>query len=295
MSETTELPEEQVGEEETVRILRRDMLRLSVIAACAVGLFLLTKTLAAREGEIESRVAGIWYQDGERQLNAGQVDEAIDSFRKATGIDRENRRYVMALADALAAGDHNIEAQQALLRLREQEPTNAEINLRLARLAAKSGDVPETVLYYHSSLDGMWKGPNVATRRRNVRKELIDFLIARHDQDRALSELLVLDSELPDKNADAHVQAAKLYLQVGDAQRALNDFTGAMRLDPLNDEALAGAGEAELRLGDLRRARLYLEQAVARGDASAQTRGLLTQVEKQEQSEEQTQPEKQAP
>jgi len=280
VSETTELPEEQVGEEETVRILRRDMLRLSAIAACAVGLFLLTKTLAAREGEIESRVAAIWYQDGERQLNAGQVDEAIDSFRKATGIDRENRRYVMALADALAAGDHNIEAQQALLRLREQEPTNAEINLRLARLAAKSGDVPETVLYYHSSLDGMWKGPNVATRRRNVRKELIDFLIARHDQDRALSELLVLDSELP-QNADAHVQAAKLYLQLGDTQRALNDFTQALRLDPLNDEALAGAGETELRLGDFHKARQYLEQAVARGDASPQTREFLEQTKKQ--------------
>jgi tetratricopeptide (TPR) repeat protein len=273
-----------VSEEETVRILRRDMLLLSVIAACAVGLFLVTKVVAAREGEIESRVATIWYQDGERKLSSGKIDEAIDSFRKATGIDRENRRYVMALADALAAGNHNIEAQQALLRLREQDPTNAEINLRLARLAAKSGDVSEAVLYYHSSLDGMWKGSDVASRRRSVRKELIDFLIARKDQDRALSELLVLDSELP-QIADAHVQTAKLYLQVNDAQRALNDFIEAVRLDPLNDEALAGAGETELRLGDRRKARQYLEQAVARGDASPQTRELLRQIEQQGQTE----------
>ena len=277
-----------MSEEETVRILRRDMLLLSVIAACAVGLFLVTKSVAAREGEIESRVAAIWFQDGERKLSAGEIDEAIDSFRKATGIDRENRRYVMALADALAAGNHNIEAQQALLRLREQDPTNAEVNLRLARLAAKSGDVSEAVLYYHSSLDGMWKGPDVASRRRNVRKELIDFLIARQDQDRALSELLVLDSELP-QNADAHVQAAKLYLRVGDAGRALNDFIEAVRLDPLNDEALAGAGETELRLGDRRKARQYLEQAVARGDASQHTRELLRQTEEQGQTEQQEQ------
>ncbi len=260
------------------------MLLLSVIAACAVGLFLVTKSVAAREGKIESRVAAIWFQDGERRLSAGQIDEAIDSFRKATGIDRENRRYVMALADALAAGNHNVEAQQALLRLREQDPTNAEVNLRLARLAAKSGDVSEAVLYYHSSLDGMWKGPNVASRRRNVRKELIDFLISRQDRDRALSELLVLDSELP-QSADAHVQAAKLYLQVGDTGRALNDFMEAVRLDPLNDEALAGAGETELRLGDRRKARQYLEEAVARGDASQQTRDLLRETEQPEQTE----------
>ncbi len=266
------------------------MLLLSVIAACAVGLFLATKVVAAREGEIESRVATIWFQDGEHKLSSGKIDEAIDSFRKATGIDRENRRYVMALADALAAGNHNIEAQQALLRLREQDPTNAEVNLRLARLAAKSGDVSEAVLYYHSSLDGMWKGPDVASRRRNVRKELIDFLIARQDRDRALSELLVLDSELP-QNADAHVQTAKLYLRVGDAGRALNDFIEAVRLDPLNDEALAGAGETELQLGDRRKARQYLEEAVARGDASQHTRDLLLQTEQgQTEQPEQTEP-----
>jgi len=279
----------QVSEEETVRILRKDVLLLFLLAACAVSVFVLTKTVAAREGQIESRVAGIWYQDGERQIKAGQVDDAIDSFRKATGIDRENPRYVLALADALALGDHNIEAEQALQRLRDTDPTNAEINLRLARLAAKRGQIPEAVLYYHTSLDGMWKGPDIATKRRDVRLELIRFLIAGHDHDRALSELLVLDSELPEK-ADAHVQAAKLYLLEGDEQRALNDFKEAVRLDPLNDQALSGAGETEFQLGDRRKARQYLEQAVARGDASPQTRDLLQQTEQQGRADKQGEP-----
>ena len=279
----------QVSEEETVRILRKDVLLLFLLAACAVSVFVLTKTVAAREGQIESRVARIWYQDGERQIKAGQVDDAIDSFRKATGIDRENPRYVLALADALALGDHNIEAEQALQRLRDTDPTNAEINLRLARLAAKRGQIPEAVLYYHTSLDGMWKGPDIATKRRDVRLELIRFLIAGHDHDRALSELLVLDSELPEK-ADAHVQAAKLYLLEGDEQRALNDFKEAVRLDPLNDQALSGAGETEFQLGDRRKARQYLEQAVARGDASPQTRDLLQQTEQQGRADKQGEP-----
>ncbi len=226
--------------------------------------------VAAREGAIESHVAAVWYQDGLRKFSAGATERSIESFRKATAIERDNHKYVLALADALAAGNHNVEAEQALLRLRELDPTSAEINLHLGRLAAKSGNVQKAVLYYHSSLDGMWTGADVAEQRRNVRIELIHFLIGRHDENRALSELLVLDSELPD-NSEAHVQTAKMFLQADDTRHALNDFSEAARLDPHNLEALGGAGDAAFRLGEDRKARHYLEEATGRGDQSPQT------------------------
>ena len=240
-------------------------------------MFLITRSVATRQDAIDTHVAATWYQDGLRRFAAGDVNGAIDSFRKATGIDRENRAYVLALADALAAGNHTMEAQQALMRLRESDPTNAEVNLHLARLAAKTGDVNNAVLYYHSSLDGMWAGPEATERRRNVRLELIHLLIDHHDENRALSELLILDSELPD-DSNAHVQAAKLFLKVDDARHALDDFDEAVRLDPHNADALAGAGEAAFQLGDYRKARHYLDEAVAQGERSAQTLHLLSLV-----------------
>ena len=264
-----------MSEEETVRILRRDVLLLSILAVCAVGLFLLTRAVAAREGAIESRVAATWYQDGLRKFHAGAIDGAIESFRKSTAIDRENRTYVLALADSLAAGNHNMEAKQALLHLRESDPTNAEINLHLARLAVKNDNAQDAVLYYHSALDGLWTGPDVAERRRDVRNELIRFLIARHDENRALSELLVLDSELPD-SADVQVEAGKLFLKADDAKHALNDFSEALRLDPHNAEALSKAGEAEFRLGEYRKAGHDLEEATAQGETSAETAQMLS-------------------
>lgn len=264
-----------MSEEETVRILRRDVLLLSILGVCAVALLLLTKAVAAREGAIEARVAATWYQDGLRKFHAGALDGAIESFRKSTAIDRDNRTYILALADALAAGNHTTEAKQALLRLRELDPTNAEVNLHLARLAMKTGNVQDAVLYYHSALDGMWTGSDVAERRRNVRTELIHFLIERHDENRALSELLVLDGELPD-SADPHVEAAKLFLKADDPKHALNDFAEAIRLDPHNGEALAGAGEAEFRLGDYQKAHRYLEEAKAQGETSAATAQTLS-------------------
>lgn len=271
------MPEAQVSEEETVRILRRDFLLLTLLAVGTAGLFVLTKAVAAREGAIESRVAATWYQDGLTRFHAGKIDGAIESFQKSTAIDRENRTYVMALADALAAANKNLAAEDALHRLREADPTNAEINLHLARLAVKTGKVQDAVLYYHSALDGLWSGPNVVEQRRSVRKELIHFLIDRHDENRALSELLVLDSDLPD-TPDAHVEAAKLFLKADDTRHALNDFLEAARLDPHNKEALAGAGEAEFRLGDYRRAGRYLEDAAAQGETSAETDQLLSLV-----------------
>lgn len=266
-----------MSEEETIRILRRDVLLLTLLALCAGALFVLTKAVAAREAVIETRVAAIWYEDGLRKLQTGSIDGAIESFRNSTAIDRNNGTYALALADALAAGNHNVEAKQALLHLREADPTNAQINLHLARLAVKTGDVQDAVLYFHSALDGMWTGPEVTAQRRNVRAELIHFLIERQDESRALSELLVLDSELPD-SADLHAKTGKLFLTVEDPRHALNDFTEALRLDAHNADALSGAGAAEFQLGDYQKARHYLEEATAHGESSAATAQLLSLV-----------------
>ena len=266
-----------VGEEDTARVLRRDVLLLFALGVATIGVFVFTKAMAARELAMETHVAETWYQDGLRKFKAGSIDGAIESLRKATGIDRDNRGYMLALADALAAGNHDIEAEQALMHLRDADPTNAEINLHLARLAAKTGDVQKAVIFYHSSLDGMWKGPTAVQQRRQIRTELIYFLLAHHDETRALSELLVLDADLP-STATAHIQIAKLFWQAGDAQRALNDYVEAIKLDPHNAEALAGAGTADFRLGDYHKAHHYLEEAAAEGDESTDTAQLLSLV-----------------
>ena len=266
-----------MNDEKTVRLLRRDVLQLCVLGVCVIFLYLFTRAAAARIGSIDRHVAATWYAEGTRSFRSGDAKGAIESFTKAAAIDRDNRTYLLALADALAATNHNMEAQEALQRLREADPTNADFNLHLARLAAKRGNTSEAVVYYHSALDGMWAGPEALEQRRNVRIELVQFLIAKHDENRALSELLVVDTELPDKPS-AHIQVAKLFLQVGDARHALNDFAEALRLDLHDVGAMTGAGEAAFRLDDYRKARHYLEEATAQGDKSSRTAESLSLV-----------------
>lgn len=266
-----------ITEGDKFRPFDRNVFLLGLLIVVTAALFLLTRTIAARERRMEVDIAAFWYARGERQLNAKATTEATDAFRKAVAGDRENRRYAFALANALAAGNHDQEAMQTILRLREFDPENAEINLALARLAAKHNDLSETIRYYENAIYGRWTGTQVDQRRREVRIELIRLLIAHQQRDRALSELLILDGDLP-QTATAHNDAAELFLQTGDVRHALNDFSEAMKLDVHDASALAGAGEASFQLGDYLKARRYLEAAVLQSPESQNAKQLLSLV-----------------
>ena len=263
--------------QETQRAVRADIVRLLVLVGCAVGLFLFTRAVAARQHRLEIQTATQWYEVGESQLRSGAIESATESLRKATRNDPENQKYLMRLADALGEGGHNAEAMQALGRLRESDPEDAEINLHLARLAGKDGDVTKAVHYYENALYGRWTGGQVDERQRQTRIELIRFLLDHQDRDRALSELLILDNQLP-KTAEAHNQAADLFLRANDLPRAQKDFVEAIRLDPEDLTALTEAGEASFHLGDYRTARHYLEAAVKHGEESQQAIQSLSLV-----------------
>lgn len=260
---------------ETSRTLNREIFLLVALATSAIGVFVFTRTVAAKEQQMESRIAAIWYSQSERELDAGEIEKAIESLRRATAHARENRTYTLALANALAAGNHIPEAQQALLRLRESDPEDAAINLYLARLAAKHGDIHEAVRYYQNALYGRWTGTQVDDRRRQLRLELIRFLLDHQERNRALSELLLLETDLP-RSAAYRLETAKFFLQAGDAPNALKNFAEAVRLDPHNVDALTGAAEADFQLGNYTAAQRYLKSALALNPRSLQSQQLLS-------------------
>jgi tetratricopeptide (TPR) repeat protein len=255
----------------------RDFLYLLVLIGIATVLFFFTRNVAARQRQIETQTAAVWYARGQSQMDSGSVEPAIDSFRKAVASDRENRPYTFALANALAAGNHNQEAEQTVLRLRELDPEDAKVNLVLAGLAAKSGNLQETVRYYENAIYGRWTGAEIDERRRAARTELIEFLLAHKQRDRALSELLILDSDLPE-TAAAHTRAGSLFLQAGDSAHALKNFRVALRLNPRDAEALYGAGKASFQIGDYVKARHYLQASLVEHRDLAQAQQLLSLV-----------------
>lgn len=258
------------------RILNKEILLLAALSLVAFGVFLFTRHAAARVQQLEAKVAVIWFERGEKYMDAGETDEAIQAFRKATADNRE-QEYVLALANALSAENHDAEARQLLLRLRESDPENPQININLARLAAKDGEVQEAVRFYQNALYGRWS-EGEASQRRQLRIEFIRFLLAHQQHDLASSELLILQARAPE-SAEAHIEDAKLFVAADDKQRALKEYSEAVRLDGNNAEALIGAGEMSFELADYAKAEQHLKAALEVNPDSQKARQLLTLAE----------------
>jgi tetratricopeptide (TPR) repeat protein len=259
--------------EERTNLIHREILQLALLIAVAVAAFFLTSALAASNRNLSLRNGAEWYLRGQQALEAGRVDDAIDSFRHATVRNREDQRYVLALARALIIKGDAAGARGALLAVRESAPEDSEINLQLARLAAQRKDVTEALRYYYNALYAPWS-IEPADARRQVRVEFIRFLLTHGQTGRALSELLALSSDLPD---DPHlrVEVARLFAQAGNGRHALDQFQAALRLAPASSDALAGAGLAAFQLGDFPLARTYLLNAQVDTENVRATRELV--------------------
>jgi tetratricopeptide (TPR) repeat protein len=260
------------------RILSNRIFLLAVLTLLTFGVFVLTRRVAAREEQLEARIAAVWYERGEQLITSGKVEQAIQAFRRATAEAGGNQQYRLALANALAASNHDAEAQQLLLQLRETDPENIEINTYLARLAANQGKVDEAIHYYQNALYGRWTGDHADERRRKLRTELIGFLLQHQQRELAASELLILEARIPD-DAASHIKVAKLFVEAGDLRRAFNNYAAAANLDSHNLDALTGAGEMAFQLGDYGKAVDYLRSALEADPSSEKTRQLLTQAE----------------
>jgi tetratricopeptide (TPR) repeat protein len=257
-------------------IVHRELLQLLALVAIAVAAFVGTRAVAANNVAMNARDAAEWFARGETQLASGRVDEAISSLRRATAKAPGEQKYVVALAHALALGGRDAEAWAALLTLRESVPDDIEVNLQLARLAGARDDVTEASRYYHNALYSPW-ATDQSEARRAVRRELITFLLQQHQNSRALSELLVLASDLPDTPGD-QIGVARLFTAAGDRRRALDHYAAALRADPRNEQALAGAGEAAFELGDYTSARRYLRRLPPHHPGIARVRSTVELV-----------------
>ena len=261
---------------EHAAFIHREILQLNVLFLIAVATFFLTRALAANNRNMNLRDAAEWYQRGQRAVAGGRLDEAIEAFRRAAVRNRTDKTYVLALARALAL-DHDDEAARgALLTLRDSAPEDAEVNLELARLAARNQDVTEALRFYHNALYAPWPA-ELSEARRDVRLELIRFLLDHNQPGRALAELAAASADVPDEPA-AHLQVAQLLVRAGDYDHALQQFQQALRRDPDNRAALAGAGRAAFELGRYALARTYLRRAPSELDEVATTRGVTDLV-----------------
>jgi tetratricopeptide (TPR) repeat protein len=256
------------------RILNNEIVLLAALSLSAVGVFIFTRHMAAHEQQLNAKIAAARFDRGVQYMQAGETDKAIQSFRSAATNVENDPKYTLALANALAAENHTPEAQSLLLRLRESDPENPKVNLSLARLAAQQEEVQEAARYYESALYGRWPDDRL-DQRRQVRLELVRFLLAHQQQYLATSELFVLQNRTPD-SAPAHIEIAQLFVEANDLPHALQEYATAIRLDDSNVEALTAGGRLAFEMGNYQQAEEYLHAALEANPDSQETRQLLT-------------------
>jgi tetratricopeptide (TPR) repeat protein len=249
---------------------------LLVLTLAAAVSFAAVSHLVARFTANQQARGRKLYVVGLADANAAHFDDAIAAFRAALTCDPTNSQYQLSLARALRDSNDPRrldEAESYLIALWQRAPQDAAVNLALARVAAHRGSIEDATRYYHNAMYGVWNADPDSNRNKS-RIELIQFLLKEHAPDKAESELLALATALPPDPA-AHLQAAQLFTQAQDYRGALAQYEDALRVEPSNAAALAGAGQAAYRSGNYAAAQRYLQAAVNANPQDANSLQLL--------------------
>lgn len=239
-------------------VVRRSISLIWLIVAVVPCFALTTALTRVHRGQL-ARVAAEWSVRGERALQNGDAADAIIDFRNALSYDGESRAVRLRLAQALVAADRPDEAIGYLATLRDDEPGNGPVNLELARIYARRGEIGTATRYYHGAVEGAWSS-NGEDRRRSARFELATLLVSSGDKAHAEPELVALTSDPPSDPATLK-QIAGLLVRAGLLDHAQRVLLTVLSTNPRDAGALAQIGEIAFQRRDFTAAARYLERA----------------------------------
>jgi tetratricopeptide (TPR) repeat protein len=241
-------------------ILRDSLAILSLFLGTAV-LFAVTLFLFRSFSAHRADLAQRWSERGRAALQSGHPDQAITALRTALSYAPGTRPYELLLAEALGEAGHTDESYQYFMGLWDSEPGNGQVNLELARLAARRKQRADAVNFYRAAIYGTWEGDGV-TRRVDTRLELSRYLIATHDLPAARLELLIAGGNAPD-DFDRDMTIGSLLEQAQDPTDAWTYYLRASAAKPGDPAANEAAGRLAYNFGDYESAEHMLERARA--------------------------------
>ncbi|WP_353068267.1 hypothetical protein RBB75_12530 [Tunturibacter empetritectus] len=261
------------------KLILRDSLTFFSLLLVTIVLFLMTFFLFRSFTSHREELAQRWSARGQAAINAGHPDQAIVALRTALSYAPGQRSYELLLAQALGDAGHTEESFNYFLGLWETQPGDGFINLSLARLAAKKNDVQAAINYYRASIYGTWEGDGTL-RRREVRLELSQYLIAHQDLSIARTELLIAGGNAPE-DIPLSLTLAQLLEQAQAPRDALTYYRKVLAHEPKNQLALQSAARLEYDSGHFDEAHRLMEQSIHQQEASAATHETITPSDKE--------------
>jgi tetratricopeptide (TPR) repeat protein len=243
------------------RLIFADSLSLVTLFAITALLAVLTNYLYQSYASHQVALANRWLQRGDQAMREGKPQAAIDALSSALAYAPSDRGTAIKLAEALASAGRVQEATVYFNALLESQQGSGLINLQLARLAARQGNESQAIDDYQKAIYGSWEGDGYV-RRREVRFELINYLIAHNRLDQARSELLVASGNAPEDDISVQLEIARLMEQANDPSDALHLYKTILHHHPSLHEALEGAGRTAFQMGRYLEAKRYLGHAL---------------------------------
>jgi Tfp pilus assembly protein PilF len=241
------------------RLMLSDSLAILTLVLITCVLFAFTLFLFRSFTSHRAELAQRWSDRGRRALQMNRPQEAIADLRTALTYAPGTRDYELLLAQALGQAGHIDESYNYFLGLWDTQPGDGDINLNLARLAARKGKTADAINYYHAAIYGTWSGDGVA-RRAQVRMELARYLVAQDALQAARTELLIIGGNTPD-DRDRDMILGDLLQQAGDPGAAAAFYQKAIALQPKDPQALESAARLAYAAGDYRTAHVLFQRA----------------------------------
>jgi tetratricopeptide (TPR) repeat protein len=247
----------------------KDTLALLSVFAVTCVLAVLTWLIFRSYSQHQSDAAARWKRRGEDALAQNNAKAAVYDLRTALGYGQDDPTTEVELAGALAQAGHLQEAAAYFNTLWEKEPGNGNLNLQLARLEARQGQTDLSLHHYHAAIYGVWEGDG-SIRRRQVRLELVHYLIQEKRFSDARDELLIAAGN--DNTTPGLLEVAGLLAEAHAPSDALQIYREVAGRRPVVVQAWEGAGQIAFTLARYRTARSYLDRAL---NASSASRPLM--------------------
>src|ERR1700723_2947910 len=127
------------------RLIFADSLALVTLFAITALLAVLTNYLYQSYASHQVVLANRWLVRGEQAMRDGKPQAAIDALSSALAFAPSDRNTEIKLAEALASAGRLQEAAVYFNTLLESQQGSGLINLQLARLAARQGNVSQAI------------------------------------------------------------------------------------------------------------------------------------------------------
>ena len=235
--------EEAAAPEPAHSVTRRSGAFLPTLIAATLGALLLVGFLNYYYRSERTARADRYFKAGNDLVLHDRNQEAVEQFRNALSVSRDNQDYRLALGLTLVTTGRLEEASVYLEEVLRRDPTNGRANLGLARIAARQERTADAVTCYHRAIYGVWPSDQAANQMQ-VRFELAAFLEKTGSKTQATAELLAILDRVPNDTA-ARKRVGRLLLDYGSPAQSADVFRGLVRANNRDAEAYSGLGAAE--------------------------------------------------